>query len=170
MRNLGITFHISGKWQPQSPSVEVVPDSNVSLSANTLKKTMNYRLRWRQVNTCCRVMCAYCDLCLRHNRPYARWHVFWSCHFVNKVSGQHFSAENKQEAAEFYFQHLQVHSRGVVWKIKSESNFPVSFSLISAKINLVGNYWTLRVLRTVNPEGLPSTNILADPNFGRGSV
>ena len=44
MDNLGITFHISGQWQPQSPSVEVVPDNNVSLSAKILKKTMNYQL------------------------------------------------------------------------------------------------------------------------------
>ena len=36
---------------------------------------------------------------------------FESHHFVNTISGQHFSVENKQEAAEFYSQHLPVHSR-----------------------------------------------------------
>ena len=49
-----------------------------------------------------------------------------------------------------------MHFRGVIWKIKSKSNFPVSLSLISAEMNLVGNYRMLRGLRTVNPEGLPS--------------
>ena len=82
---------------------------------------------------------------------------FGTRHFVNTVSGQHFSAENKQEAAEFDSQYLPMHFRGVIWKIKSKSNFPVSFSLINAEMNLVGNYRTLRGLRTVNPEGLPST-------------
>ena len=52
-----------------------------------------------------------------------------------------------------------MHFRGVIWKIKSKSNFPVSFNLISTEMNLVGNYRTLRGLRTVNPEGLPSTNV-----------
>ena len=88
--------------------------------------------------------------------------VFEYRHFVNKVSGQHFAAENKQEAAECYFQHLLVHSRGVMWKIKSKSNFLVSFSLNSAEMNLVGNYRTLRGLQTVNPEGLPSTSPKSD--------
>ena len=104
---------------------------------------------------CCRVMCAYyayvtirCALCVA---------CFGSCHFVNTVSGQHFSAENKQEAAEFHSQHLPMHFCGVIWKIKSKSNFLVSFSMISAEMNVVGYYRTLRGLRTVNPEGLPST-------------
>ena len=58
--------------QPPSPSVEVVPDNNVQLSAKTLKKTMNYCLRWCHVSTC------YVSiLCLPHNTSYARWHVFW---------------------------------------------------------------------------------------------
>ena len=82
-------------------------------------------------------------------------------HFVNKVSVRQFSAENKQESAEFYSQHLPMHSRDVIWKIKPNSTIPVSFSLVSAEMNLVGNYRTLRGLRTVNPEGLPSTT------FGR---
>ena len=97
-------------------------------------------------------------LCLRHNTCTEGGTCLGSRHFVNKVSGQHFLAENKQEAAEFYSQHLPVHSRGVIWKIKSKSNFPVSFSLIGAEMNLVGNYRTLRGLRTVNPEGLPSVH------------
>ena len=84
---------------------------------------------------------------------------------LNKVSGQHFSAENKQEAAEFYSQHLPMHSRGVIWRINSKSNFPVSFSLISAEMNLVGNYRTLRGLRTINPEELPSTMISLAPRW-----
>ena len=50
-----------------------------------------------------------------------------------------------------------MHSRDVIWKFKPKSTFPVSFSLVSAEMNLVGNYRTLRGLRTVNPEGLPST-------------
>ena len=50
-----------------------------------------------------------------------------------------------------------MHSRDVIWKIKPKSTFPVSFSLVSAEMNLLGNYRTLRGLRTVNPEGLPST-------------
>ena len=54
-----------------------------------------------------------------------------------------------------------MHSCDVIWKIKPKSTFPVSFSLVSAEMNLVGNYRTLRGLRTVNPEGLPSTT------FGR---
>ena len=87
---------------------------------------------------------------------------FGSRHFVNTVSGQHFSAENKQEAAEFDSQHLPMHFRGVIWKIKSKSNFPVSFSLINAEMNLAGNYRTLIGLRTVNPEDLPSTTTMQD--------
>ena len=155
MLNFGITFHISGQLQPQSPSVEVVPNNNVLLSAKILNKTMNYRLRWRHINTCCRVMCTYAYVTIRRTLDST---CFRSRHFVNKVSGQHFSAENKQEAADFYHQHLPLHSLGVIWKTKSKSNFPVSFSLISAEMNLVDNYRTLRGLRTVNPKGgLPST-------------
>ena len=117
---------------------------------------MDYHMRWHHVVTCCRVMCAYyAYLTIRRALGVA---CFGSRHFVNTVSGQHFSAENKQEAAEFDSQHLPMHFRGLIWKIKSKSNFPVSFSLISAEMNLVGNYQTLRGLRTVNPEGLPSTN------------
>ena len=157
MINLLITFYISGQLQPQSPSVEVVPDSNMSLSAKILKKTMNYHLRCRHGNTCCRFMCAYyAYVTICHTLGGT---CFESHHFVNKVSGQHFSAENKQEAAEFYTQHLPVHSCGVIWKIISKSNFPVSFNLIIAEMNPIGNYRTLRGLRTVNPEGLPSTRI-----------
>ena len=99
MHNLIIKLHrpISGHLQSQSSSVEVVPDSNVSLSANILMKTMNYRLYWRHVNTCCHVMCAYCAyVTIRYTLGGAR---FECRHFVNKVSGQHFSVENKQEAA-----------------------------------------------------------------------
>ena len=60
--------------------------------------------------------------------------------FLNKVLGQRFSTENKQEAAELYSQHLPMHSPGIIWKIKSKSNFPVSFSLISTEVNLVGTH------------------------------
>ena len=52
-----------------------------------------------------------------------------------------------------------MHSHGVIWKIKSKSNFPVSLSLVSAEMNLVGNYRTLRGLQTVNTKGLPSTRM-----------
>ena len=121
---------------------------------------MDYHMRWRHVVTCCRVMCAYyAYVTIRRALGVA---CFGSRHFVNTVSGQHFSAENKQEAAEFDSQHLPMHFRGVIWKIKSKSNFPVSFSLINAEMNLVGNYRTLRGLRTVNPEGLPSTRLILD--------
>ena len=158
MHNVGITFHISGQLQPQLPSVEDVPDNNVSLSAKILKKTMNYRLCWHYVNMCCRVMCAhYAHITIRRMLGGT---CFVSHHFVNNVSGQQFRTENKQEAAEFYSQHLTMHSRVVIWKIKPKSNFPVSFSLINAEMNLVGNYRTLRGLQTVNPEGLPSTRRL----------
>ena len=116
---------------------------------------MDYHMRWCHVVTCCRVMCAYyAYVTIRRALGVA---CIGSRHFVNTVSGQHFSAENKQEATEFDSQHLPMHFRGVIWKIKSKSNFPVSFSLINAEMNLVGNYRTLRGLRTVNPEGLPST-------------
>ena len=121
---------------------------------------MDYHMRWRHVVTCCRVMCAYyAYVTIRRALGVA---CFGSRHFVNTVSGQHFSAENKKEAAEFDSQHLPMHFRGVIWKIKSKSNFPVSFSLINAEMNLVGNYRTLRGLRTVNPEGLPSTMDIHD--------
>ena len=122
---------------------------------------MDYHMRWRHVATCCRVMCAYyAYVTIRRALGVA---CFGSRHFVNMVSGQHFSAENKQEAAEFDYQHLPMHFRGVIWKIKSKSNSPVSFSLINAEMNLVGNYRTLRGLRTVNPEGLPSISPLQAP-------
>ena len=116
---------------------------------------MDYHMRWHQVNTCFRLMCAY------HAYVTMRRTLGVTClgsrHFVNKVMGQHVLVENKQEIAEFYSQHLPMHFRGVIWKIKSKSNFPMSFNLLSAEMNLVGNYRTLRGLRTVNPEGLPST-------------
>ena len=116
---------------------------------------MDCSLHWRHVSTCYRVICAYCAyVTIRRTLGDTR------CtprHFVNKVSVRQFSAENKQESAEFYSQHLPMHSRDVIWKIKPKSTFPVSFSLVSAEMNLVGNYRTLRGLRTVNPEGLPST-------------
>ena len=112
-------------------------------------------MRWRHVNTCCRLMCAnHAYITIRCTLGVT---CFGSRHFVNKVSGQYFSAENKQEVAEFYSQHLPMHFRGLIWNMKSKSIFPVSFNLISAEMNLVGNYRTLRGLRTINPEGLPST-------------
>ena len=132
----------------------------MSLSVKIANKTMDYHMRWRHVVTCCRVMCAYyAYVTIRRALGVA---CFGSRHCVNTVSGQHFSAENKQEAAEFDSQHLPMHFRGVIWKIKSKSNFPVSFSLINAEMNLVGNYRTLRGLRTVNPEELPSTTSCPD--------
>ena len=155
MHNLGITFHISGQLQPQSPSVEVVPDNDVSLSAKIQKKTINYQLCWRHVNTWYRVMWAYyAYVTIRRTLGGM---CFGPRYFVNNVSGQHFAAENKQEAAEFYSQHLPAHSRGVIGKTESKSNFPVSFSLISAEMNLVGSYRMLRGLQTVILDGLPST-------------
>ena len=133
-----------------------MPDKNVSLLAKIVNKIMDYHMRWRHVNTCCRLMCAYHAYVTIRRRLGVT--CFGSRHFVNKVSGQHFSTENKQEVTAFYSKHLPMHFRGVIWKFKSKSNFPVSFNLISAEMNLVGNYRTLRGLRTVNPEGLPSTN------------
>ena len=97
---------------------------------------MDYHLRWRNVNTCCRLMCAYHAYVTIRRTLGVTW--VGSRYFVNKVSGQHFSIENKQEEAEFYYQHLPMHFRGVIWKIKLKSNFPVSISLISAEMNLVG--------------------------------
>ena len=118
---------------------------------------MDCPLHWRHVSTCYRVICAYCAyVTIRRTLGDTR------CtprHFVNKVSVRQFSAENKQESAEFYSQHLPMHSRDVIWMIKPKSTFPLSFSLVSAEMNLVGNYRTLRGLRTVKPEGLPSTNL-----------
>ena len=112
---------------------------------------MDCPLHWRHVSTCYRVICAYCAyVTIRRTLGDTR------CtprHFVNKVSVRQFSAENKQQSAEFYSQHFLMHSRDVIWKIKPKSTFPVSFSLVSAEMNLVGNYRTLRGLRTVNPEG-----------------
>ena len=118
---------------------------------------MDYHMRWRHIITCSCVMCAYYAYVTKRRALGVT--CFGSCHFVNTVSGQHFSPENKQEAAELYSPPLPMHFRGVIWKIESKSNFPVSFSLISAEMNLVGNYRTLRGLRTVNPEGLPSTRL-----------
>ena len=121
---------------------------------------MECPLHWRHVSTCYRVICAYCAyVIIRRTLGDTR------CtprHFVNKVSVRQFSAENKQKSAEFYSQHLPMHSRDVIWEIKSKSIFPVSFSVVSAEMNLVGNYRTLRGLRTVNPEGLPSTRPKAE--------
>ena len=94
MPNFGITFHITGQLQPKSPSVEVVPDNNVSLLAKILKKTMSYHLRWCHISTCRRVMCAYNAYVTIHRTLGVT--CFESHHFVNKVSGQHFSAENWQ--------------------------------------------------------------------------
>ena len=137
-----------------------MPDKNVSLLAKIINKTMDYHIRWRHVKTCCRLMCAYhAYVTIRRKLGVT---CFGSRHFVNKVSEQHFSAENKQEVTAFYSKHLPLHFRGVIWKLKSKSNFPVSFNLISAEMNLVGNYRTLRGLRTVNPEGLPSTRPAQD--------
>ena len=125
---------------------------------------MDCPLHWRHVSTCYRVICACCAyVTIRRTLGDTR------CtprHFVNKVSVRQFSAENKQESAEFYSQHLPMHSRDVIWKIKPKSTFPVSFSLVSAEMNLVGYYRTLRGLRTVNHEGLPSTNLFADADTG----
>ena len=174
MINHLITIHIPGQWQSQSPSVEVVPDNNVSFSTKHTDQTMDCPLHWRHVSTCYRVICAYCAYVtirctLGDTRCTPR-------HFVNKVSVRQFSAENKQESAEFYSKHLPMHSRDVIWKIKPKSTFPVSFSLVSAEMNLVGNYRTLRGLWTVNLEGLPSTSVTQEcfdmysPNFTHGCM
>ena len=140
----------------------------MSLSAKIANKTMDYHMSWRHVVTCCRVMCAYyAYVTIRRALGVA---CFGSRHFVNTVSGQHFSAENKQETAEFHSQDLPMHFRGVIWKIQSKSNFPVSFSLINAEMNLVSNYRTLRGLRSVNPEkiGGPSYSQDQDQDPGPG--
>ena len=116
---------------------------------------MDCPLHWRHTSTCCRVICAYCAYV---TIPHTLGDTCCATHhFVNKVIVRHFSAENKQELAEFYSQHLPMHSCDVIWKIKSKSTFPVSFSMVGAEMNLAGNYQTLRGLRTINPEGLPST-------------
>ena len=105
---------------------------------------------WRHANTCCHIV------------PTSQYAVRWvtrvfnqSTDFVSRVSGQSLSSESKQAAAEFYSHYLSRHSRGVIWMIKSKSTIPVSFSLDNAEMNLVtlGNYRTLRGLRTVNPMG-----------------
>ena len=156
------TFHIPGQCQPQSPSVEVVPDNNLSLSANILNPTMDRLLHWCHVNMCCLVMCAYCayiTICCTLGNI-----CFGSRHFVNKVSAQHFSTENKEEAARIlssrfadelvtsYERSNQSLTLGIYLP-----KFRVNFSLADAEMNLAGNYRTLRGLRTVNPVGLPST-------------
>ena len=82
---------------------------------------MEYPLPWRHVSTCYRVICAYCAYVtigrtLGDTRCTPR-------HFVNKVSVRQFSAENKQESAEFYSQHLPIHSRDVIYE-RSNQNLP----------------------------------------------
>ena len=60
---------------------------------------------------------------------------FEPCHFVNKVSEQHFSAENKQEAAEFYSKHLPMHSMKDQIKIQT-SQWVLAWS-VQKRISLV---------------------------------
>ena len=108
------------------------------------------------------LLCYVRIVCLHHYTLYTRWQCFGFRHFVNKVSAQDVSADDKQEAAEFYFQHLPMHSHDVVWKIKSKSTFAVIFGLANVEMNLVGNYWRMKGLRTINPVGLPSTNVGGD--------
>ena len=94
--------------------------------------------KWLIHDTKRRVMCTYyAYVTIRRTLGGT---CFESHLFLNKVLGQRFSAENKQEAAELYSQHLPMHSPGIIWKIKSKSNFPVSFSLISTEMNLVGTH------------------------------
>ena len=110
------------------------------------------------------LLCYVCILCLRHNTPYTRWHVFWVPPFCKQGLRATLFSRNQTKSSRMSFPtFLPVHPRGVIWKIKSKSNFPVSFSLISAEMNLVGNYQTLRGLRTVNPEGLQSTSFPTNP-------
>ena len=82
---------------------------------------MDCPLHWRHVSTCYRVICAYCaNVTMRRTLGDTR------CtprHLVNKVSVRQFSAENKQESAEFYSQHLPMHSHDVIYE-RSNQNLP----------------------------------------------
>ena len=153
--NLLTKCHIPGQWQPQSPSVEVVPDNNMSLSPNILTQTMDLPLRWRQVNTCCRVVCVYCayvtirlalgDTC------------FASRHFVNIVSVQHFSAKTNKKQQNFIFNICRCTL--VTPYGRSNQNLPSRWvkCRVNADGNLIGNYITLRNHWAVKLVGLPST-------------
>ena len=101
------------------------------LSSGLLGTTSRWSMWSEDAGMCCRVICAYYAYVTIHRTLGGT--CFESRNFVNKVSVQHFSAENKQEAAECYYQILPVHSRGVIWKIKSKFSF-----LIHAEMNLVG--------------------------------
>ena len=116
--------------------MEVVPDNDVSFLANILNQTMVHPLHWHHVNTCCHVICPY------HAYVTIRRTLASIC---KQGVSTTFGAENKQEAAEFYSQHLPMHSCDVIWEIKSKSTFPMSFSLTIAEMNLVGDYRMLRV-------------------------
>ena len=104
--------------------------------------------------------CYVCILCLRHNIPYARWHQFWMPPFCKQsLRATLFSRKQTRSSRMLFSIFAGALYCGVIWKIKSKSNFPVSFNLISAEMNLIGNYRKLRGLRTVNPEWLSSTII-----------
>ena len=106
-------------------------------------------------------------LCLRHNTPYVRWHALHTPPFCKQgLSATVFGRKQTRISRILFSTFVDALPW---WKIKSKSTFPVSFSLVSAEMNLVGNYRTLRGLRTVNPEGLPSTSneLRAAANFGK---
>ena len=62
-------------------------------------KTMDYHMRWHHVNTCCRLVCAYHAYVTIRGRLGVT--CFGSRHFVNKVSGLHFSAEKQGKSEGF---------------------------------------------------------------------
>ena len=104
-------------------------------------------------------------LCLRHNTRYVRWHVL--C--IPPVCKQGLSATHigrKQTRISRIL--FSTFADALLWHhLKDQIKiylpmFQVGFSLVNAEMNLVGNYGTLRGLRTVNPEGLPSTGVTVD--------
>ena len=89
---------------------------------------MDYYMRWRHV-----LPCYVRILCLRHNTTCARCHVFWVAPFCEHGLRATLLCRKQTRSSRISSQHLPIHFRGVIWKIKSKSNSPVSFSLLSAQ-------------------------------------
>ena len=93
-------------------------------------------------------MCTY-----HHNTPYAGWHMNSAILYLQGLRVTLFVRKQTKSSGILFL----IFADAFSWRHMKDQikiyTFPVSFSLENAELNLVGNYWKLRGLRTVNPTG-----------------
>ena len=96
-------------------------------------------------------------LCLRHNTPYAWWHVFSIPPFCKHGLRATLFGRKQTRSSRILF---LTFNDALSWRHMKDQiklYLPGEFQPGQCRNDIVGNYRMLRGLRTVNPEGLPST-------------